>query len=823
MPDPLPSSKFATIFDSLPQDAQQTLIYQQLIPLLSSAPNHKAKKILKAASRLQKRHENIPDLDLAAKKAEINNMLTELNKDAKRSYVMDSSNRVELLNEIVDSLARWMSDIWVVVFEHRVDFKAAHGCLLFVSATLDRLENVRMGCKCALDSLYIPVTIRSRKGRIVKRFDINGATHLEDASLFIWRDMFLSILAYGSQSHKSLIPKMLGDIEEAIGWKALVRLMYQQAKGGKRRMQSDKESDWEDVDTDEDDLDLPALEDQSDSEASSFSTVDDGDSELDFDTPRLRHWSDIIYGHAHLLQRAIENALTAVFENIPSMALYSTLLSMAQDPRTLEERLLLSLKGMATSCPETFAVALEIYSLEHKVDEVVALLDSHSHLLRPRDAPSLQAATTLLSHHGHGQRALKILEAELLDTVRMTRRALVLSFSQLDTPQNRTEIALLLKMSSRAPGRRGRIEAWVDAVQTPGADQPNPMMFAALFMGMGPLPGMHSDDDPYTYLDLDPHDPDLEDLRSEHRPNLKKRFESWVDVAQMMKGGPQMLLLVYKKVIDDMPFLRASDVTEEMISRLQDRRSKTYVVDGLDALLAFVKVQRRKYNAMKAEKAAAAAKPAGSSSAPTPLPTYASPAGPSRPPGMPAASSSSSTLNILPRSDSPGPPPLIPVASLATNPPPPGPAPASSSQASAPAHPAAPPRADSPGPPPLIPVASLSAPQPPAPPPQQSTSQPFAPPPPQQFTLHTFAQPPLPTPGPLATDIFANPNVGAPPPPLVAEIDAILAAAPPAPPEGHTPLSLLNLLMGGGVGPPPEFGQGEQAGPAYGSSVDDVD
>lgn len=72
-------------------------------------------------------------------------MLKELSKDTKRSYVMDSSNRNELLDEIVASLASWMNDVWSVVYEHNVDFAQAHSCLLFVCATLERLDTIRMG------------------------------------------------------------------------------------------------------------------------------------------------------------------------------------------------------------------------------------------------------------------------------------------------------------------------------------------------------------------------------------------------------------------------------------------------------------------------------------------------------------------------------------------------------------------------------------------------------------------------------------------------------------------------------------------------------
>lgn len=65
----------------------------------------------------------------------------------------------------------------------------------------------------------------------MKRFYINGAVHLEDVTLFIWRDMFLSMLAHGSKQHKDMIPRMLGDIEDTMNWKAVVRLMFNKPQG----------------------------------------------------------------------------------------------------------------------------------------------------------------------------------------------------------------------------------------------------------------------------------------------------------------------------------------------------------------------------------------------------------------------------------------------------------------------------------------------------------------------------------------------------------------------------------------------------------------
>ena len=77
-------------------------------------------------------------------------------------------------------------------------------------------------------------------------------------------------------------------------------------------------------------------------------------------------------------------------------------------------------------------------------------------------------------------------------------------------------------MRQVTPGRQDRIERWVDAVSTPGLNNPNPMAFAAMVMGLPITPTMEGlDEMELSYLEMDPSDPDLEDLREEFRPRLK--------------------------------------------------------------------------------------------------------------------------------------------------------------------------------------------------------------------------------------------------------------------------------------------------------------
>lgn len=133
--------RFTTIYDSLPADAQQALVEKHLIPLLNLVEKGRSKKVLTYAKRLQKRHAGIPVLDLRAKAIEVNALLDELRRDAKRAFVKERSNKGELLNETIDSLTDWLNEIWSVVYEHNVDFMHAHKCLLFVADTLDRIGN----------------------------------------------------------------------------------------------------------------------------------------------------------------------------------------------------------------------------------------------------------------------------------------------------------------------------------------------------------------------------------------------------------------------------------------------------------------------------------------------------------------------------------------------------------------------------------------------------------------------------------------------------------------------------------------------------------
>ena len=74
--------------------------------------------------------------------------------------------------------------------------------------------------------MYIPITLKRRSGKVIKSWQVNGAHNVEEVLQFIWRDLFLSMLATGTQRQIKKIPEMLDDIEDIMGWTALERLLY---------------------------------------------------------------------------------------------------------------------------------------------------------------------------------------------------------------------------------------------------------------------------------------------------------------------------------------------------------------------------------------------------------------------------------------------------------------------------------------------------------------------------------------------------------------------------------------------------------------------
>ncbi|GAW05470.1 ABC protein [Lentinula edodes] len=289
-----------------------------------------------------------------------------------------------------------------------------------------------------------------------------------------------------------------------------------------------------------------------------------------------RHWPSAINDQRIHVRELVVERLCNLFELEPSPALYLAILAVSDQPGKTTAELMKTVSRIATNSSSTFAAALAIYAIECEALKISKLLDTHSHLLRSQDVKPYQAAViVLIQETKYRSRAIKIIEKELQETVHSLRLLVQSSFCGLKVESNKTELRRILKLQMASQPRIDRVNNWVDAVITPSSALIHPVAFAAA-MVMGFPPGLEDgdDNDVMSYLDLDPDDPDLEDLREEFRPQLRDRFDGWM--------------------AEEMPFLSTADVTQEMLNRLAERPTKEYVLDALEGLSEFAKMQRKK-------------------------------------------------------------------------------------------------------------------------------------------------------------------------------------------------------------------------------------
>jgi len=280
-----------------------------------------------------------------------------------------------------------------------------------------------------------------------------------------------------------------------------------------------------------------------------------------------RHWPVYINRARIQLRECVERRLTRIFETTPSLRLYNTLLSISHNVFQTESQLSKKLPEIAGSTPDNLVAALEINISLCDEEIVASLLNSHAYLLRPRDAATLQCAVSILEDSEYHSKCFSILEKELEDSMRAIYATVRSSFSHIEEESNKKELLEILKLPPKSSTRKDRLEQWSEQIIS--SSTINPMAMAAIMMGLPMFPGTDEgeDTDLLNYVDLDQNDAELDDLREEYQPNLKQRFDGWVQLAQGMAGGPALLAKLYVKVADLMPWLRSFDAATEMISR----------------------------------------------------------------------------------------------------------------------------------------------------------------------------------------------------------------------------------------------------------------
>lgn len=78
-------------------------------------------------------------------------------------------------------------------------------------------------------NLPIHLELKDKGNKVLKRFSVVGPQNLDRILLWVWRDLFVSLLANGAEGDKKKIPTFLEDIETSLGVGALEKILY----GGK--------------------------------------------------------------------------------------------------------------------------------------------------------------------------------------------------------------------------------------------------------------------------------------------------------------------------------------------------------------------------------------------------------------------------------------------------------------------------------------------------------------------------------------------------------------------------------------------------------------
>jgi plasmid maintenance system killer protein len=133
-------SSFTQIYETLPSEAQRTLLRSYLVPLLDDLPDSVSTKVINAAKEMQTLYTGVPKLDYNALRTELEQLLNDIERDRKQAqYIKERSAREKLFEETIDSLSTWVNDIWSVIFEYQTNFCLAHQCLLLAADVLGRM------------------------------------------------------------------------------------------------------------------------------------------------------------------------------------------------------------------------------------------------------------------------------------------------------------------------------------------------------------------------------------------------------------------------------------------------------------------------------------------------------------------------------------------------------------------------------------------------------------------------------------------------------------------------------------------------------------
>ncbi|KIK50726.1 hypothetical protein GYMLUDRAFT_252717 [Collybiopsis luxurians FD-317 M1] len=311
----------------------------------------------------------------------------------------------------------------------------------------------------------------------------------------------MSMSASGGCQMRKNISEMLEDIDDTFGWKSLAKVLHSCYNALAWALDEDKDDNEDDNDNNDNKgsiLSDDSLSDESCLGSSSDSDTDASSPLLTSSTPdcctcslHAHHWFSKVNKQCHHLCTLIISYLCTLFELNPSPNLYISIIELSDEPELTCIELLDTLSDIATSSLSTFALALAIYASEGDASEIVKLLNTHTKRCLIRGVAG-----------GSGAGGADAGDGILPPLHPIAFAAMMVGFP-VPVPLNGSNID----------------------ENDPDTDEGG--LFSFRGMGMGGM-GL---------LDMDPDDPDLDDVREELRPRLKERFEGWVEAAMKIKGG----------------------------------------------------------------------------------------------------------------------------------------------------------------------------------------------------------------------------------------------------------------------------------------------
>ncbi|KAI5895973.1 uncharacterized protein SCHCODRAFT_01170220 [Schizophyllum commune H4-8] len=483
---------------------------------------------------MQAHYATAPKLDLKNRDREAQNAIQELFPDGRMEHTWfhEPLMQRDLLEDLVCIITGWFSDIWRTIYEIKADFRHAHKCLLWSVRT--SLKTVALATPSSpVHDMPISISIESQKGHQIRLFEVNGLLDIRVAALWLWKELFLSMLTVNVQRAQVITPIMLNEIEDNLEWPALLEIL----------------------------------------------TSGDG-------TPHGDCWT--ASAQYILFQDILSSHLTESLGVQPSVELYHAAISTCHNAIDMKLKLQSIIRGIEITSRDILLAVLSIYIDTDHPRLIVELLRIHRHFLRVNDFAHLQAAASALARHeSFLADALTLVSQGLKRAVTSVNMMVLGTFAHFSDPAQQAILSSVFQLRPGTQTRQCRIRQWVAAACSPGNHVQHPGISAVVTN----LPSGPSAGDTTTMDAMDLINPGIGHL-VDIAPYLGDCLAGWVTLASAIRGGEQILQATYGRILKEMEFFKAPDVVDAMILHMSTDPTMASICDGLQQLSRFCKARR---------------------------------------------------------------------------------------------------------------------------------------------------------------------------------------------------------------------------------------